>query len=360
LYNAAVSYAAYISEMVWPADLAVFYPFRAAVNAQQLAGSLLLLMMGTALAVILSRRFRFVAVGWFWFCGTLIPVIGLVQTGGQAMADRYAYLPLIGLFIVIAWGFPALFQRWPLWRLLAPVGAFGVLAGCLMATSQQLQYWTNNKVLFERALAVTSRNAFAHLNLAESLRDEGDLDGAVSHQREALRLNPNYREAHHNLGAVLLLQGKVDEAIVQFQEALRLYPDYAIAHSNLADALMRQGRVEQAIVHYQAALRVQPGLAEAQNNLAWLRATQEDPKNRDGEEALRLARSAVQITRGKNPSMLDTLAAALAETGRFDEAMETAEQARLLALSLNQAQVAAVIAEHGELFRRHLPCRTQR
>jgi protein O-mannosyl-transferase len=358
LCNALVSYAAYIGDLFWPAGLAVFYPFRVVPNLWQVAGSVLFLLAATGFVLRQWRQYPFLAVGWFWFCGTLVPVIGLVQTGGQAMADRYAYLPFIGLFIILAWGLPVLLPRWPVWRWLVPAGAVGGLAACLMVTSQQLHYWTDNKALFERALAVTSNNAFAHLNLSESLRDEGDLDGAASHQREALRLNPGYKEAHHNLGVVLLLQGKVDEGIEQFQEALQIYPDYAIAHSNLAEALMGQGKVAPAIYHCQAALRLKPDLAEAQNNLAWLRATQPDRRYRDGAEALRLAQSAVLRTGGKNPSMLDTLAAAQAETGRFEEAVQTAEQAHLLALSLNQLRMAAGIAEHRELFRHHQPYRT--
>jgi Flp pilus assembly protein TadD len=214
--------------------------------------------------------------------------------------------------------------------------------------------------LFEHALAVTSGNAFAHVNLAESLRDEGDLDGAVQQEVEALRLNPNYREARHNLGAILLLQGKVQEAVVQFQEALRLNPGYAIAHHNLAEAFMRQGKVEEAIAHCDAALKLQPDLPEALNNLAWLRATEADPKYRDGAKAVRLAGRAAELTGRKNPSMLDTLAAALAEAGRFDEAAQTAEQARALALSMNQTQVAGTIAGHIELFHQHRPCRIER
>jgi Flp pilus assembly protein TadD len=353
--NAVVSYSAYFVKMLLPVDLAVFYPFRMVVNPWQLMGAAALLLGGTVLVVILSRRFRFLPVGWFWFLGTLVPVIGIVQTGGQSMADRYAYLPLIGLFVIVVWAGSAGLECWPRLRVPAVVGALVLLAACLAGTANQLRYWANNRILFEHALAVTSDNAFAHLNLAESLRDQGDLSGAVQHQVEALRLHPNYREARHNLGVVLLLQGRVEEAIVQFQEALRLYPDYAIAHNNLADALMRQGKVDEAIAHCREALRIQPDLAEAQNNLAWIRATQGDAKYRDGKEAVRLARSAVESTGRTNPSMLDTLAAALAEDGRFDEAVQTAEEAHALAISMNQTQVAGLILEHLELFRRHLP-----
>jgi tetratricopeptide (TPR) repeat protein len=357
--NAMVSYATYIVKLFWPADLAVFYPFRTSINPWELSGAVAFLAVVTIYAVVSARRFRFFPVGWLWFCGTLVPVIGIIQTGGQAMADRYSYIPLVGLLLVIAWGLPPADKaRWL--RVCLPVGASALLAASWCATACQLAYWRDNTTLFARAISVTSDNAFAYVNLAESLRDEGDLAGAATQLWVALRINPNYRQARQNLGALLLLQGRVDDAIVQLREAIRLFPDYAIAHNNLAEALMRQGKVEEAILHCHAALRIEPDLAEAQNNLAWIRATQENPKFRNAAEALRLASRAVELTRRRNPSILDTLAAALAENGRFDEAAEIARQAALLANSINQPAVAAAIAEHVQLFRGHQPYRTAR
>jgi tetratricopeptide (TPR) repeat protein len=360
LANALVSYMAYLAKMIWPVDLAVYYPLRVVMNPWQVTGAVLLMAVLTVVALALGRRFRFLPVGWLWFLGMLVPVIGLVQAGGQAMADRYTYLPLIGLFLIIAWGIPAELGRSKTWRIPLVLGVAAVLAACQAGTANQLRYWVNNKVLFERALAVTRENPFAHVNLAESLADEGDLDGAVKHLAAALRLSPSSKEAHHSLGGVLMLQGHVDDAIGQFEQALRLDPDYANAHSDLANALMLQGKVEPAIAHCETALRLQPDLADALNNLAWLRATQADPKYRDGKAGVRLAERAAELTGRKNPSMLDTLAAALAEAGEFEEALQTAEEGRKLALSLNETQVAGTIAGHIELFRQHRPFRTER
>jgi protein O-mannosyl-transferase len=358
--NSAMSYVAYLGKAIWPVDLAVFYPYRVNVPLGELLAAILLLLGVTFLSLYFARRLPFLAVGWFWFIVQLVPVIGLVQTGGQAMADRYTYLPLTGIFIIAVWGACSAFIWSSPARIALVVIAAILLAAFLICTAHQLSFWKDNSTLFRRAIAVTSENAFAHLNLAESLRDEGDLAGAASHQMEALRINPGYREAHHNLGVVLLLQGKVDAAIAQFGEALRLYPDYPIAHNNLGDALMRKGKIESAVYHFQEALRARPDLAEAQNNLAWIRATQTDPAFRNADEALSLACRAVESTGRRNASMLDTLAAALAEKGRFAEAATIAEEARLLALSQSQPQVAAAIAGHVELFRRGQPYRSVR
>jgi Flp pilus assembly protein TadD len=360
LANALVSYAAYLLKMIWPVELAVFYPFRAGVYLWQVAGAALLLGGLTVLVVCLSRRFRFLAVGWFWYLGTLVPVIGVVQNGGQAMADRYTYLPLIGLFLMIAWSIPAELGRSRTWRIPLVLGVAAILAACQARTAIQLRYWVNSKTLFERTIAVTGGCAWAHASLAKTLADEGDLDGAVKQLAIALRLNPNSKQAHRSLGGAFMLRGRVDDAIGEFEQALRLDPDYANAHSDLANALMLQGKVEPAIAHCETALRLQPDLADALNNLAWLRATQADPKYRDGKAGVRLAERAAELTGRKNPSMLDTLAAALAEAGEFEEAVQTAEEGRKLALSLNETQVAGTIAGHIELFRQHRPFRTER
>ena len=358
MQNALISYVAYIIKLFWPVNLAAFYPFRVVGNEFEIVGSILLLLAATVGVLITGRRFPFLPIGWFWYVGMLVPVIGLVQTGGQAMADRYTYLPSIGLFMVLAWAIPEKWLQRPYFRSPAVVCAVLVLSSCLVTTAAQLRYWTDNNTLFEHALAVTSNNAFAHANLAESLRDEGDSDGAVRELSLALDIKPNYREARLNLGSVLLLQGRSEDAIAQFQEAVRLYPGYAIAHNNLAEALMERGRLKEAIDHCQTALKLQPELPDALNNLAWLRATAPDPSDRDGKEAERLASKAAELTNHRHPAFLDTLAAALAENGQFEEAIRVAGEAQALAIDLHQEKIAQSIGAHIELFRNHTPCRS--
>jgi len=317
-------------------------------------------------------RFRFLVTGWFWYLGMLVPVIGLVQTGGQAMADRYTYLPMIGLFIIVAWMIPAPSPAaiaggkqgasqgfWSRQSVAIALCVAVALLACLVLTCRQVGYWADNKALFQRALAVTGPNAFARVNLAESLRDEGDLEGAARELEAALAINPKYRQARHNLGAVFMLQGKLPEASEQFQEALRIHPDYASAHNNLAEALMQQGNIEQALAHWATALRLELDLPEALNNLAWVKATATDERYRDGKEAVRLASRAVELTQRKNPSVLDTLAAAWAESGDFEQASAVAEEAQTLAVRLNQQKVAEVVTGHLALYRSRRPCRGQ-
>ena len=359
LANALLNYCAYVLKAVWPVDLAVFYPFRTMIVGWQVAGSAVLLGVVTAL-VIASRRARFLAVGWLWYLGSLVPVIGLVQVGAQGMADRYTYIPLIGIFIMLAWGVARVVERQPRWRIEAVLGAGGLLAACLVCTWMQLRYWADSKTLFEHTLSATPESAFVHFALGDTLKSQHDIDGAIRHYVEAVRLGPpNYKNALH-LGGILLLRGRAEEAAVQFQEALRLNPGSPDAHGDLAEALAQQGKLDQALAHFREALRLKPDLLDAQNNLAWLRATETNSQYRDGAEAVRLAERAAELTGRKKPSILDTLAAALAETGRFDEAVQTAEQALALSRSMNQTQAVETITGHIELFRQHRPCRTER
>lgn len=357
LANALVSYVEYMAKTLWPARLAALYPFHTP-SIWLVIVAALLLTTATTLIIVAARRAPYLPVGWFWFLGSLVPVIGLVQVGAQAMADRYTYLPLTGLFIIAAWGIPHALQHWRHWQPVVILGAAISLVLCLMGTARQLRYWKDSQTLFAHALAVTSDNAFARRLLADSFQDAGDVDRAITNYVESLRLNPADAETRNNLGVALRKVGRVDEALLQIQEALKIKPVFPNAQDNFATTLLQRGDFTGAIAHYQEALRLNPDAAPTYNNLAWLCATCADPKFRDGTEAVRLARRAIELDGTEDPTTLDTLAAALAEAGQFDEAISTAQRARELALSARQAKLAGAIAERLELYRRHLPYRT--
>jgi Tfp pilus assembly protein PilF len=215
-----------------------------------------------------GRRERPWLVGWLWYLATLLPVIGLVQVGGQSLADRYTYVPLIGVFIMVAWGLPKrMFER-RIGRMAAAVLAAGVLCVCVVLSSLQVRYWRNSETLFRHALKVTTGNAQAHNNLGNTLADQGKPAEAVIEYRAALRIRPDFPEACNNLGAVLAAQGKLAEAVVEYTAALQVSPHYAQAHYNLANVLATEGKLAEAITEYQTVLQLIPKFAEAHNNLA--------------------------------------------------------------------------------------------
>ena len=268
LCNALVACARYLGKTAWPADLSVFYPHPgASLPAWQVAGAVLILLCVSVLAFLLLRRSPYVAAGWFWFLGTLVPVIGLVQVGSQAMADRYTYIPLVGLFLVISWGIPEHAARWRLPGLAVPAAAGFVLAALTVTACVQVAHWRSSVTLFTHALRATSGNWLAHNALASSLINEGRFAEGVVHLQEALRIRPDYPLARFNLGVILEREGRIDEAIDQYRRTLRVRPRDAKAHTNLGAALHRMGVLEEAILHYREALRLDPDDSLAHNNL---------------------------------------------------------------------------------------------
>jgi Flp pilus assembly protein TadD len=264
--NALVSYVKYISMMFWPSRLAVIYPVTK-LPVWQVVGAGLFLVAATVTVVRAARRWPFLVVGWLWFLGMLVPVIGVVQVGAQAMADRYTYLPFIGLFIMISWGMTELVGEWHHSRVALAVAAVAVLAVCALCTVIQLGYWQDSVKLFARALDVTRNNATAHVNLASALAEQGRTGEAIVQQTEALRLAPTDARVYTNMGIYLAREGKVTEAIRYYLEALRLKPDDVNTHDNLGVALARTGRIEEALAHFADALRLKPDDLRTHDNL---------------------------------------------------------------------------------------------
>jgi len=430
--NALVSYVAYVVQFVYPAGLAAYYPHpRDPWPAWRVLGSALLLGGICAAAWFWRKKRPYFPVGWFWYMGMLVPVIGLVQVGAQAMADRYTYLPQIGLLIVLAWGAREAVER----RRISPRAAAAVAALAvflwMVCAFQQTTYWRDNEILWRRVLSCTAKNPLANRNYGVALEQRGRIDEAEAQYREALRHNPQYVQALLCLGSLLSKQGRADEAIAcfdkafqldpncgnaaiynnlgaahakrgdfaaavaQYQKALILNPSAAMALNNLGAAYYSQGRMNEAVECFQRGVETNPQSADAHCNLAnalaalrrdaeaeseyrkalalnpqhadagfflgmvlerrgnprealalwneqlrtrpndirllnqaaWASATSADASVRNGDRAVALALRAAELTRHRHPIMLDTLAAAYAEAGRFPEAVETAQRA---------------------------------
>jgi tetratricopeptide (TPR) repeat protein len=289
--NALISYVRYIGKLFWPTRLAVFYPYP---EHGWLLGWVLLaaLAMACISALVYKLRVRrpWLLVGWLWFCGTLVPVIGLVQVGGQAMADRYTYLPSLGLFILVVWGLAEAAQPWKHYGVISWVAGCALIIACSGLTREQLGYWQDSETLYQHALAVTENNYLALHNLGIFFFSKGRTDEAIAQYREALRVQPDSAMAHYDLGAALGKKGETDEAIIQFQKALQLNPNNADARINLGTALAMKGRTDKAIAEFAEALRLKPDNAEAHYDLGALfgREGKLDEAIAEFQEAIRL------------------------------------------------------------------------
>jgi tetratricopeptide (TPR) repeat protein len=459
--NALVSYVNYIAKMAFPLRLAVFYPHLGrSLPMWRVAGSFLILAGISAGVVRMVRRRPFLAVGWLWYLGTLVPVIGLVQAGFQAMADRYTYLPSIGIFIIVAWGAAKISARWRYRKILLGVLAGAVLIPLLLCTRRQVRYWQNGVTLFEHALKVTQNNyvvhdflalayqeqgqldkqiehyrkalqirpdyIYANNNLGKALQLRGNLEEAINHYRLALQINDNYAEAHNNLGVALSVQGNLDEAITHFRsaiqfkenfseaycnlgnalilqgktdeaqkywnealrfkgghkmhaniasilaktgkfekalfhwtESLRLNPNQPMIENVLAETLYTQGNVREAIEHWSRALQLKPNMPRVLNNLAWIMATHPDKEFRNPAKAVGFAERSCELTGFANPESLDTLSAAYAANGKFNEAVQTAQKAEKMFSSAGLKKKVKEIQNRLELYKTGRPYREE-
>jgi len=324
--NALVSYVKYIGKMIWPQNLSVYYPFPDMVSAGQLMGAVAVLVSVSALAIWGLKRRPYLAVGWFWFLGTLVPVIGFVQVGlWPEMADRWAYVPLIGLFIMIAWGMPDLISGWRHKHKILAIAAGTVLLLLSITTRIQISHWTDSTTLFKQAVKAVSGssvpqnklgNALILNNLALALMDDGRTDEALNIFVAAVNLVPDSPRANYNLGYILQQQGKNAEAIRYFKQAVKLNPEYFLAHYNLATALIVIGKIDEAMSHYHLALDLSPDNKDVLNDLANVMVEQGR-----SVEALSYYSKALRLE-PNDPAIHNNLGVALIHMGRFEKAAD--------------------------------------
>jgi tetratricopeptide (TPR) repeat protein len=332
LANAAVSYVRYLGKTSWPVNLCAMYLHPGHWPAGTVAAAGLFLAVVTALVVWRWRTMPWLAVGWLWFLGTLVPVIGLVQVGRQALADRYTYLPSIGLLIAVVWGLDKLTQGWRRRENLARAFVGASVAACLVLTVRQIGYWRDTRTLYARAKAVTRGNWVMAALLAHELQREGNLDEAVAAYQESLAINPHRTEVRCSLADTLSEQRRFDEALAQFQKAAELDPADASAHQRWGGLLQNMGRLDQAIEQYTQAIRLRPDYADAYSNLGncYGMAGRMDDAIRCLEQAVKLKPKLAQNHR--------ELGVGLANLGRWDDAIDQFRQATQLDPSDAQAQ----------------------
>ncbi|MEN3367960.1 MAG: protein O-mannosyl-transferase [Verrucomicrobiota bacterium] len=395
LGNAVIACVVYFRQMLWPSDLAIFYPF-SALDVTVLATVLsVVLLAGISTAVfVLRRRHPYLVIGWMWYLIMLGPVIGILQVGSQAHADRYTYLPQIGLYLLLTWAAVELCGRLRYRRLFLSTASTVIIAALIFSARLQASSWQNSETLwthalasatdnstaeaqlghayylkqkmelaiahFEKALQIEPNQAFAQSTLGMVLLEMGRVDESLAHLQKAVEVQPDSLEAHANLGLAFLQMGRFDESVTHLQRALEIDPNHANAHYNLGNTFLQMGRIQEALAHYTKALEINPNDTEVLNNMAWVLATAPDASIRNGQKALKMAQRAVSDIGNRQPRTLATLAAALAENGRFPDANRTAEQALRLAIDQHNFGLADSIRAQLELYRSNLPFRDNR
>ncbi|MBN2272329.1 MAG: tetratricopeptide repeat protein [Sedimentisphaerales bacterium] len=346
LANAAVSYVRYIDKIICPRKLAVFYPYPMDVAIWRSLGAVLLLACVSFVLIWVLRRRAYLSVGWLWFIGTLFPVIGLVQAGlWPAIADRWAYVPMIGVLIIVAWGAGDLAAKWRL-----PTSVL-ILAGgvCLSVLTfcayRQAGYWRNSRTLFGHALDVTTDNYIAHLNFANTFMKEGKTAEAMAHYAKAVEIHPAFDDAHYNLGVGFSLQEAYEQAIKEYRIALNLNPGHFNARLRLAEALTRTGRLDEAVGQFEKLLQKEPDNVEALNNYALALS-----QMKRTAQAIELYNKALRIDPDSFEA-LNNLGTALAEQGRFDDAIAHLEKALRLKPSFTKTyyNLADAVRRAGRL-----------
>jgi protein O-mannosyl-transferase len=355
--NALISYLRYISKTFWPKDLALIYPYPHHWPLSFVIIASLLLVVWSALFVFRAGRNPYLFTGWFWFLGMLVPAIGFVQAGVQSMADRYMYLPSIGLFILVVWSASDLLLLIPYERIIATLLGTLALGGCFICTSLQLKYWENSVRLFTHTIAITTDNYLAYNCLGQTLENLGRTNEAYQLYLQSVRVEPDFPLGQFNLGMILLEEGKPDDALPHLKIAAQLMPDDPRVQFDFGLFLSQHGQAAEAVNHFNAAVKIQPDSPAALDQLAWILATNPDSKLRDGKRAVELAQHACELTENKQADALTTLAAAYAEDGDFPNAIATTQKARALALAENQNAIVVKDDLLLKKFQAHQPFR---
>ena len=356
--NAVVSYVLYIWQMLWPVNLAVFYPHpENRLPPWEIVCCLLVVMCITVAAIALRTHRPYLLTGWLWYLGMLVPVIGLVQVGWQGRADRYTYLPQIGLYIAATWGVANLTALHRHRRATLSTVAVLVIAALSSCAWVQTSYWRNSETLFRHALAVTTNNDVAENNLGIVFLGQGKLDEAISLLQSAVDLRSDNSPAHENLAKALLQKGEVDNALVHYRKLLELQPDNIEVHNIVGTVLIQQHRIREGVEEWRKGLAIDPNNGNAMSNLAWVFATSPDDSLRDGAKAVQFAEQALRISGGRIPIIFRTLAAAYAESGQFSEARQTAQRGIELANSQGNSALAAELQGNIALYQERQPLR---
>jgi tetratricopeptide (TPR) repeat protein len=391
LENAAVSAMTYLWQMIRPVCLAAYYPHpKESLPVGHIILAVVVLASISAAAVIWRHRRPWLLVGWLWFLGMLVPVSGIVQTGALAGADRYTYLPGIGVLVALSWGLAELCAFRPWARVALGACAALVLPVLMVTAHAQTAYWSESEVLWRHTLACTGPNSLAHrclgvallkkgrqeealeelkagvaiwpdadtyYNIGLILHDRGQISVAVEDFRRAVALRPQHIEALNALGLALSGVGQDDEARTCYESALRHDPTHPGVHTNLGQLLEQRGNAREALEHYEQAIKTDPSFVLGLNNLAWILATTPDNALRNGPRALELAERAAHLSNNTDPMVLDTLAAARAENGKFSEAIETANRARSLAAAKNDLALSDAVAARLRWYQTKMPFR---
>ena len=390
LENAVTAYGGYLWKMIWPLHLAIFYPLEMPIAWSLLAESMIIL---TGVSIIAWRERKdnpWLITGWLWFLVTLVPVIGLVQVGGQSMADRYSYFPLVGIFLAVTFSAEAVIERFSYLKTWFALVAILILGTCILMTENQLPYWHDSESLFRHSLAVKD-STVAHASLGEALQDQNKNSEAMTQYIMALRLDPEFDLAYSNLGKLFADEGKLELSAVYFREAMKWKPRLPLIYDNFGIVLVKLKQPDEAMKEFSAAAQLDPTAAEPHflmgrlllqrgqdvDAVAQLRkaleldpnnpelliytasvlAADENQKVRNGADACELAEKAVTLTNGQQPAAFDAAAMSNAESGDFGGAVLLQMQAIKLAKAMGQDSDLAVMQQRLQLYQKNQPCR---